>query len=86
MAFSSDGIYLALGRDDNCAHVYDTRFLKERGVLFEFKHSELNYKSPEHIFYGVVGLQWVETRAGRLGLITGGNDGMGLLFHVRVVI
>ncbi|KAJ7210526.1 WD40-repeat-containing domain protein [Mycena pura] len=76
MAFSFDGIYLALGREDNCTHVYDSRML-ERGVLFDFRHSEAQDSDRNHQFYGVVGIKWVESRSPRprLGLVTGGNDG-----------
>ncbi|KAJ6581887.1 WD40-repeat-containing domain protein [Mycena capillaripes] len=74
MAFSSDGIYLALGRDDNCTHVYDSRMLK-RGVLMNFQHSNMRFSSNDQNFFGVVGVKWVESRSSRLGLVTGGNDG-----------
>lgn len=80
--FSSDSIYLALGRDDNCTHVYDARMLKprgmlERGVLYNFKHSDMRFSSGEQNFFGVVGVKWVQSRTSqsRLGLVTGGNDG-----------
>ncbi|KAJ6581934.1 WD40-repeat-containing domain protein [Mycena capillaripes] len=74
MAFSSDSIYLALGRDDNRTHVYDSRML-ERGVLYNFQHSEMRFSSRDQKFFGVVGVKWAESRFGRLGLVTGGNDG-----------
>ncbi|KAK7024996.1 WD-repeats-region domain-containing protein [Favolaschia claudopus] len=79
MMFSPDSIYLALGRDDNCAHIYDSRMLNRRGRLQDgplcnFKHDNMPFSSKEQNFFGVVGVQWVE-RGGRLGLVTGGNDG-----------
>ncbi|KAJ7117597.1 WD40-repeat-containing domain protein [Mycena epipterygia] len=74
MAFSSDGIYLAIGRDDNRTHVYDSRML-ERGVLFDFRHADMPFSVKEQNFFGVVGVEWVENRSTRLGLVTGGNDG-----------
>ncbi|KAJ6619960.1 WD40-repeat-containing domain protein [Mycena sp. CBHHK59/15] len=80
MAFSSDSIYLAVGRDDNCAHVYDVRML-EKGVLLDFKHSEMLYRVPEQNLFGVVRVQWVETPNQRLGLVTGGNDGCVRLWN-----
>ncbi|KAJ6498167.1 WD40-repeat-containing domain protein [Mycena vitilis] len=78
MAFSPDGIYLALGRADNCTHVYDSRMLKgggmlQRGVLYNFRHSAMDI--PNHLFFGVVGVHWAANRSSRLGLVTGGNDG-----------
>ncbi|KAJ7203946.1 WD40-repeat-containing domain protein [Mycena haematopus] len=81
MMFSPDSIYLALGRYDNCTHVYDCRMLKrrgmlDRGVLHNFKHSNLRLSSnSKDEFYGVVGAQWIQSRSSRLGLMTGGNDG-----------
>jgi len=80
MMFSSDSIYLALGRDDNCTHVYDARMLKRRGtlepgVLYNFKHSDMRSSSEDQNFFGVVGVKWVQTRTSRLGLVTGGDDG-----------
>ncbi|KAF7370328.1 WD-REPEATS-REGION domain-containing protein [Mycena sanguinolenta] len=75
MMFSLDGNYLALGRVDNCTHVYDARML-ERGVLYNFKHSDVRLgSSSKDEIYGVVGVKWVESRSHRLGLVTGGNDG-----------
>ncbi|KAJ7716752.1 hypothetical protein B0H16DRAFT_1612742, partial [Mycena metata] len=74
MTFSTDSIYVAIGRDDNCTHVYDSRMLG-RGVLHNFRHSELQPSSNGQSFFGVVGVQWVESRTRRLGLVTGGNDG-----------
>ncbi|KAJ7652152.1 WD40-repeat-containing domain protein [Mycena polygramma] len=77
MAFSPDGIYLALGRADNCTHVYDSRMLKggmlQRGVLYNFRHSAMDI--PNHLFFGVVGVRWAASCSSRLGLVTGGNDG-----------
>ncbi|KAJ7763546.1 WD40-repeat-containing domain protein [Mycena maculata] len=75
MAFSSDSLYLAVGRDDNCTHVYDSRMLGRRGVLFSFRHSEIPSGHRDQALYGVVGVEWVESRFNRLGLVTGGNDG-----------
>ncbi|KAJ7030655.1 WD40-repeat-containing domain protein [Mycena alexandri] len=74
MAFSPDSIYVAIGRDDNRTHVYDSRMLG-RGILFDFRHSELQLSSNGQSFFGVVGVKWVESRTRRLGLVTGGNDG-----------
>ncbi|KAJ7073241.1 WD40-repeat-containing domain protein [Mycena belliarum] len=73
MAFSSDSIYLALGRDDNHTHVYDSRMLG-RGILFDFQHEKTRFTDRNQEFFGVVKVEWVN-RSGRLGLVTGGNDG-----------
>ncbi|KAJ7307022.1 WD40-repeat-containing domain protein [Mycena albidolilacea] len=81
MMFSPDGIYLALARDDNRTHVYDSRMLKrrgmleKRGVLYDFKHAETRFSATGQKSFGVVSVKWVQTRASRLGLVTGGNDG-----------
>ncbi|KAJ7509812.1 WD40-repeat-containing domain protein [Mycena galericulata] len=73
IAFSPDSLYLAIGRDDNCTHVYDSRMLG-RGVLYNFCH-KTSSDSKKSNSYGVVCVQWLESRLGRLGLVTGGNDG-----------
>ncbi|KAF7356334.1 WD-REPEATS-REGION domain-containing protein [Mycena venus] len=80
MAFSPDSMYLALGRDDNCAHVYDCRMLQRRGMLreqgfiYNFKHSDTHVGSENPNLFGVVGVSWRQNR-NKLGLVTGGNDG-----------
>ncbi|KAG5647482.1 hypothetical protein DXG03_009417 [Asterophora parasitica] len=72
-AFSSDGIYLALGRNDNCTHVYDSRQLTR--LLFDYKHTGPSRTNPGNESYGVVKVQWVDKSvANQFGLITGGND------------
>jgi len=74
-AFSPDGIYLAVARNDNVVHVYDSRNL-ERGVLHYFKHNYPNREVAGFKGFGVVEAQWVSSFDGRgLGLISGGNDG-----------
>jgi WD40 repeat protein len=73
--FSPDGIYLAVARNDNVVHVYDSRNL-ERGVLHSFKHNYPNREVAGFKGFGVVEAQWVTSFDGRgLGLISGGNDG-----------
>ncbi|KAH7927326.1 hypothetical protein BV22DRAFT_1103751 [Leucogyrophana mollusca] len=74
-SFSPDGIFLALGRNDNITDVYDSRNM-ERGPLYGFFHDDPNRGVPGSESYGVVEAKWVEGRDGRrMGLITGGNDG-----------
>lgn len=74
-AFSPDGIYLALGRNDNRVHMYDVRML-DRGPLLDYVHSGESRVSGEDCLYGVVKAQWIwseDTR--RNALVTGGEDG-----------
>lgn len=73
--FSPDGIHLALGRNDNHTHLYDSRMLNK--LLFDYEHYGLSRTSPGSESYGVVQTQWVESGSRRLpaGLVTGGNDG-----------
>jgi len=72
--FSSDGIYLAIARNDNVTHIYDSRML-EKGVLHTFEHLGPCRTSPGSESYGIVQAQWVESASRRLGLVTGGDDG-----------
>jgi WD40 repeat protein len=74
-SFSPDGIYLAVARNDNVVHVYDSRNL-ERGFLYAFKHNYPNREVAGFKGFGIVEAQWVTSFDGRgLGLISGGNDG-----------
>jgi WD40 repeat protein len=76
-ALSPDGVYLALGRHDNRTHVYDSRFLG-KGVLYDFRHDNFASKTvPGAESCGVMKLQWV-TNGSRLGLVSGGSDGVFL--------
>ncbi|KAF8074958.1 WD40-repeat-containing domain protein [Lyophyllum atratum] len=73
-AFSSDGIYLALGRNDNHTHVYDSRWLNR--LLFDYEHYGPCRTNPYHDSYGVVKVQWVNKEAAMpFGLVTAGHDG-----------
>ena len=72
--FSPDAIYLAVARSDDVVHVYDCRMIG-KGVLHAFEHTGARRNSPGMDTYGVVDLQWLESRARRLGLVTGGADG-----------
>ncbi|KAL0065171.1 hypothetical protein AAF712_007841 [Marasmius tenuissimus] len=74
-SYSPDGIYLAVARNDNTVHMYDSRML-ERGTLHEFEHDGPSRVSPGKSSFGVLGAQWLESpSSNRLGLVTGGNDG-----------
>ncbi|KAH7913875.1 WD40-repeat-containing domain protein [Hygrophoropsis aurantiaca] len=74
-SFSPDGLFLAVARNDNITHVYDTRNIG-RDVLYGFPHQDPHRGVPGTESYGVVEAQWVTGRGGRgMGLVTGGNDG-----------
>lgn len=81
--FSPDGVFIALARSDNRVHVYDTRFLKGRGLLYDFKHSAATKINPGLQACGVAKLEWV-WRGSRMGLVSGGSDG-GCLSNGRFV-
>ncbi|KAF8529467.1 hypothetical protein JB92DRAFT_666390 [Gautieria morchelliformis] len=69
-AWSPDGILLAVGKNDDVAHVYDVRCLG-RGPVVSLRHH--TRKSQ----YGITMLAWTaETnlRTPNLGLVTGGGD------------
>ncbi|KAG6832257.1 hypothetical protein H0H87_002153 [Tephrocybe sp. NHM501043] len=73
-AFSSDGVYIAMGRNDNHTHVYDSRFLDR--LLFDYEHHGPSRTNPGRDYYGIVKVQWVdEDPIHPFGLVTGGNDG-----------
>jgi WD40 repeat protein len=78
-SFSSDGLYLAIGRSDDCVHVYDPRML-ERGPILLFEHHGSPRNSPGYEPFGIVEVQWASTSKKRLGLISGGTDGKLPLF------
>ncbi|KAG6905134.1 hypothetical protein DXG01_004645 [Tephrocybe rancida] len=82
-AFSSDDIYLAMGRNDNHTHVYDSRYLGR--LLFDYEHHGPPRTNPGGDSYGVVKVQWVdEDSVLPFGLITGGNDGCVRFWGRRV--
>lgn len=39
--------------------------------------------AQESNHFGVVGVEWIQSRFGRLGLVTGGNDGANTLPHIH---
>ncbi|KAF9030018.1 hypothetical protein BDZ89DRAFT_1064978 [Hymenopellis radicata] len=71
-------IQLAVDRSDNSLHLYDTRFLNK--VLNRFSHIGESKVLPHEVGvrepYGIVQAEWVKlTQGGKLGLVTGGEDG-----------
>ncbi|KDQ56796.1 hypothetical protein JAAARDRAFT_132308, partial [Jaapia argillacea MUCL 33604] len=82
VSFSPDGLYLAVGRNDEAIHVYDTRMTK-RGPLYEFRHSDTWRSLTEEDAYGIVELQWYGGHSSSsLGLVSGGTDGCVRLWDV----
>ncbi|RDB23680.1 hypothetical protein Hypma_009157 [Hypsizygus marmoreus] len=81
-SFSPDGIYLALGRNDNTTHVYDVRNLDR--VLYEWNHWGGGRMCPGgEPGYGVTQVEWVDGVWGRglgvgMGLGVGGGAGGGV--------
>ncbi|KAG7094055.1 hypothetical protein E1B28_007674 [Marasmius oreades] len=76
--FSSDGVFLAVARNDNRTHVYDTRMI-ERGIVYDFEHTGPSRVLPgeKSYGYGVTSMGWIQLPSSqRLGLVTGGNDGV----------
>lgn len=78
-SFSPDGLYLAMGRNDNHVHVYDVRML-HRGPIFDYEHfGESKVTSPGNS-YGVLKVHWMHSvQTTRMALLSGGEDGMKCL-------
>ncbi|KAK0188003.1 WD40-repeat-containing domain protein [Armillaria mellea] len=76
-SFSPDDRFLAVSRNDDKVHLYDLRML-EKGVVEEFKHQKDKRKvMPGKESFGIVYSEWVTLKLnGRMGLVTGGSDGM----------
>lgn len=97
-AFSPDGVYLAVGRNDDTVHVYDVRMMRQDSGLGKVTRSPV--QMYEHTggdvqprragrmgqceLSGITDLQWVEGNRRRPGLITGGDDGIVRLWDVQV--
>lgn len=82
--FSPDGVFLACARDDNVAHVWDSRFIRQStGPLRILNHGD----GDGTYRYGVTAMSWLahEGPSSAPVLVTGGNDGgwfVGLLLIV----
>ncbi|KAI0048349.1 WD40 repeat-like protein [Auriscalpium vulgare] len=73
-SFSPDGILLAVARNDDALHMYDTRFL-ERGPLARYLHKRED-RDVDMPRYGVAEAVWISGWQGfDLGLVSGGTDG-----------
>lgn len=73
-AFSPDEVFLALGRNDNTVHVYDTRYL-HKGPLYRLEH-EGECKSAGKEKYGIAKVEWLHSeQTRRIALATAGEDG-----------
>ncbi|KAI0322687.1 hypothetical protein OF83DRAFT_1048744 [Amylostereum chailletii] len=83
-SYSPDGRLLALARNDDRLHVYDTRYLNKRPLLRFFHWGEhrddavcgRDNDTQKLKRYGVTQMSWVQGWRGRgLGLVSGGGDG-----------
>ncbi|KAG7443001.1 WD40 repeat-like protein [Guyanagaster necrorhizus] len=75
-SFSPNDRFLAVSRNDNKTQVYDLRML-DKGVMEEFEHQDECKVTPGNVSFGIVHSEWVTLKSnGRMGLITGGEDGM----------
>lgn len=77
MAFSPDGIYLALGRRDNRIQIYDSRYLTKDPVL-NLAHGDrvsIAYDLKNGQEDGITKVEWIQEHTGHVGLVTGGADG-----------
>ncbi|KAF8906207.1 WD40-repeat-containing domain protein [Gymnopilus junonius] len=82
--FSPDGVYLAVARNDNFLHVYDSRMLT-RGPLFEYEHFGESKAPSQTSTFGVVKAQWVQSEhTRRVALVTAGEDGCVRLWNPLV--
>lgn len=73
IAFSADGVYIAIGREANYSQIFDSRFPK-RDIL------TLRHKNKASDGYGITSLEWVDATKGPNRshniLATGGDDGI----------
>lgn len=89
MSFSPDGVLLAIGRNDDIVDLYDTRFLKQAGVLQRLYHHSDKRKASKDV-YGITGLQWLDGNnafksQNSPSLMTGGADGEHKFFQQNYI-
>ncbi|KAI0757113.1 WD40-repeat-containing domain protein [Daedaleopsis nitida] len=82
LSVSSDGLYIAVARTDNCVDVYDARKLS-RGPLYKLAHDEREDGRNGIHSYGVVKVQWVDGLPHGTGFVSGGIDGCVRLWDVK---
>lgn len=76
VSFSPDGLLLAISRNDDELHIYDSRFMgRSREPMRRFLHWGDDYCLGGDR-WGIVDAVWVDGWCGKgLGVITGGSDG-----------
>lgn len=73
LKFDPSGEYLAIGRSDNIAHVFDARM---GTILHTLYHGESITSKPPDEQYGITAMEWVTGWHGcGVRLLTGGEDG-----------
>ncbi|KAG8908337.1 hypothetical protein FRB99_007263 [Tulasnella sp. 403] len=84
-SFSPDGIYFACARDDNRAHIWDSRFMKHNAEpLMTLAHGDPPVGSA-HERYGIATMTWntVDGSSSLPYLVTGGDDGKIIRWDMR---
>jgi hypothetical protein len=76
VSFSPDGLLLAISRNDDELHIYDSRFMgRSREPMRRYLHWGDDYCLGGDR-WGIVDAVWVDGWCGKgLGVITGGSDG-----------
>ena len=74
LAYSPDGIYLAVARSDNRTEVFDARFLKN-GPVHDLRHADPPAGTGSDGLYGVYKAEWLPDLHDRVQLLTSGADG-----------
>jgi hypothetical protein len=91
VSFSPDGLLLAISRNDDELHIYDSRFMgRSREPMRRYLHWGDDYCLGGDR-WGIVDAVWVDGWCGKgLGVITGGSDGeiskLGLYRHLHPFI
>ncbi|KAG8876991.1 hypothetical protein FRB98_006932 [Tulasnella sp. 332] len=82
-SFSPDGIFWACARDDNTAHVWDSRFMNRDGNPMRILSHGPGLDPKDA--YGVTAMTWINHHgsSSRPVLVTGGDDGRILEWDIR---